>query len=62
MAEPFRIMGAVMIPLTDVLHATAGLLDQEYLLHSESGDLRECYVSLRLKWIAAAPHHHRHHT
>jgi hypothetical protein len=60
-AEPSKVLGRVLIPLTDVLHATGGLLDQEYLLHSE-GELRECYVSLRLKWTPAAPqHHHRHY-
>lgn len=54
MCEPSKVLGRVAIPLADVVHATAGLLDQEYLLHTESGELRECYVSLRLKWTPAA--------
>jgi hypothetical protein len=57
--EPDKVLGAVEIPLADVLHSTNGLLDQEYLLSGEGGELRECYVALRLHWTpASAPHRH----
>jgi hypothetical protein len=56
--EPDKVLGAVEIPLADVLHSTNGLLDQEYLLSGEGGELRECYVALRLQWTPASAHKH----
>ena len=53
------------VPLADVLSSTGCLLDQEYLLQSQDEGqraLQECFVSLRLHWVAgpSQPAHHTH--
>lgn len=63
--EPCRVLGVAQVPLADVLSSTGCLLDQEYLLQSQDegqSALQECFVSLRLHWVAgpSQPAHHTH--
>lgn len=64
MMEPRKVLGTLKIPVSEVLHAPNGQLNQEYMLQGATGsgasELRECYVSLKLHWTGAATPAHKH--
>lgn len=60
MMEPSKVLGTLKVPVSEVLHSPSGLLTQEYMLQGTGGDMRECFISLKLHWTGAATPAHKH--